>query len=168
MKKIIGVLCAVIFICAGFCGCGSTDSTSTTDKKADKEVEAMMQAGPTTMDEWKVVMLNYESYFKDGTYISQSNDSDSCYITMANVTEDEFRAFVDEVIKTYSKDTFSDFSTDVDGKPLCGFYGDTPDGKYKLSASLYYNEYIYEDSLICDISCRIQDADDDETDETEE
>lgn len=165
MKKIIGVMCAVIFIFAGLCGCGSTDSAGGNDNKANKEIESVMQAGPTTMDEWKIVMLDYESYFKEGKFISQSNDSDSCYITMANVTEDEFRAFVDEVIKTYSKDTFSDFSTDVDGKPLDGFYGDTPDGKYKLSASLYYNEYIYEDSLICDISCKIQDNDDEESEE---
>lgn len=168
MKKIIGVLCAVIFICAGLCGCGSTDSTSTTDKKADKTIEDIMQTGPTTTDEWKILMLDYESYFKNGIVNAQSTQSKASYVSMTNVTEDEFKVFVDEAMKIYSKDTYSNFTTDPDGKPLDGFYGETSDGKYKLIVGLVYNEYITEDSLICNISCEMQDTDDDETDETEE
>ena len=167
MKKFIGVMCAVIFIFAGLCGCGSNDSTDSTganDKKANKEIETIMQAGPTTADEWKIIMLDYESYFKEGSINAQSTQSNACYVSFTNVTEDEFRAFVDEAIKTYSKDTYSNFTTDTDGKPLCGFYGDTPDGKYKLIAGLVYNEYIDEDSLICNISCEMQD-DDEESEE---
>lgn len=156
-------MCAVVFIFAGLCGCGSNNSDGTNDKKADKGIESVMQAGPTTMDEWKIIMLDYESYFEHENINSQSSQSNACYVSMTNVTEDEFRSFIDEAAKIYSKDTYSNFTTDTDGKPLCGFYGDTPDGKYKLIAGLVYNEYIDEDSLICNISCEIQD--DEETEE---
>lgn len=163
MKRIIGIMCAVIFIFAGLCGCGSTDSDGTNDKKANKEIESVMQAGPTTMDEWKIIMLDYESYFKEGTFISQTNDSDGCYITMKGVTEDEFRVFVDEAAKTYSKDMASSFRTDSDGNPMAGFYGETPDGKYTLSTNFYYSEY--HEFLILTMSCYMDTDDDEESEE---
>lgn len=164
MKKIIGIMCAVVFIFAGLCGCGSNNSDGTNDKKADKGIESVMQAGPTTMDEWKIVMLDYESYFKEGIFISQANDSDGCYITMKGVTEDEFKAFVDEAAKTYSKDMASSFRTDSEGNPMAGFYGETPDGKYTLSTNFYYSEY--DECLILTMNCYM-DTDDNE-EETEE
>lgn len=163
MKKFIGVMCAVIFMFAGLCGCGSADSTSANDNKANKEIESVMQAGPTTMDEWKIVMLNYESYFKEGTFISQYNTSDGCYISMDNVTEEEFRAFVDETAKTYSKDMFSNFSTDSGGNPYDRFYGETPNGKYKLSVYLFYSKD--DEALFCNINCHMDTDDDEETSE---
>lgn len=163
MKKIIGVMCAVIFICAGLCGCGSTDSTGANDNKANKEIESVMQAGPTTMDEWKIVMLDYESYFKEENFISQSNTSDACYTTMTDVTEEEFKTYVDAVAKIYSNDMMTNFGTDSDGHPRDSFYGETPDGKYTLSAQFRYRDS--QESLVCVLSCYMETEDDEESEE---
>ena len=146
MKKILWRTLVVIAMMLLLCGC------STTTKTAEEKV---MSNGPSGIEDWKTIMGNYESYFQNCSIRSQQVLDDCFFATLSGVTEDEYKAFINEITTQYPNNMAVYYGTEPDdeSRPLNTFYGETEDGLYSLTVGLCYNEYVDKDSLLFSISC---------------
>lgn len=145
MKKILFRVGLIIGLTMLFCSCSVNEENN---EDAAKDV-----AYPLTIDDWRDVAGNYETYFEKPSIRSQQILEDCFYSVVVNVTEEEYIAYIDNLTAKYPNNMTAYYSVDGDGYPMNTFYGETEDGAYRLTANLSYNEYIDKDSLAFTISC---------------
>lgn len=145
MKKVLLKTILVAALVMLFCSCSvNEENTDNTTKDT---------VYPLTINDWRDIAGNYETYFQKPSIRSQQMLEDCFYSVIVNVTEEEYTAYIDDLTAKYPNNMTAYYSVDNEGYPMNTFYGETEDGLYRLTANLAYSEYIDKDSLTFTISC---------------